>query len=374
MILPELPIPYICDNDSKKQGKKLLGIDIKHPRLLASENSDQIIVLITIYDQQPSTAIVLQLLNDYGISDILLHRAMMQPEAGSKLPANVFGEAFHIDTADRDTLSKIAILLNMVEADGLSKELLSAVIAARLQKKSLDRDYIFNSDNRTSHNAGYFSCELFDSLYDNESIVLGGLENSDDIRHFYNILGSRLKKVYAFEASKKEYEHIKIDLDYMQVMDYNEKLIRPINEITDIRLFPYALLDKHSTMYFSDGVVSSAIESSATDSSVIKSGTEITCVSIDDTVDANEPITLIKLDIEGSELAALQGAAKTILKNKPRLLVCLYHRPDDLWEIPFFIKTLCPEYDLYIRPHHGMTTVLELHAIVKSVPGEEQCP
>ena len=57
------------------------------------------------------------------------------------------------------------------------------------------------------------------------------------------------------------------------------------------------------------------------------------------------------MDIEGSELEALRGAREVIRRDKPRLGICVYHRPEDILEIPMFIKELVPEYKLYIRHH-----------------------
>jgi hypothetical protein len=59
------------------------------------------------------------------------------------------------------------------------------------------------------------------------------------------------------------------------------------------------------------------------------------------------------LDIEGSELKALQGMAQIIKRDKPKLAISLYHKTEDLWTLPLFIKSLVPEYKLFVR-HHGM--------------------
>ena len=75
---------------------------------------------------------------------------------------------------------------------------------------------------------------------------------------------------------------------------------------------------------------------------------EIDCISIDELTDGN-PVTFIKMDIEGAEMEALKGAKETIQRYKPKLAICVYHKPDDLFEIPILIKELNPEYRLYLR-------------------------
>lgn len=61
--------------------------------------------------------------------------------------------------------------------------------------------------------------------------------------------------------------------------------------------------------------------------------------------------TFLKMDIEGSELNALKGAAETIKKWKPRLAICIYHKPEDIIEIPLYVKKLVPEYKLKMRQY-----------------------
>jgi len=70
--------------------------------------------------------------------------------------------------------------------------------------------------------------------------------------------------------------------------------------------------------------------------------------------------TYIKLDIEGAEKAALEGAVKTISRHAPKLAVCVYHKPADLWELPLYIREIYPAGKMYLRSHgeNGFETVL----------------
>jgi FkbM family methyltransferase len=57
----------------------------------------------------------------------------------------------------------------------------------------------------------------------------------------------------------------------------------------------------------------------------------------------------IKLDVEGFELEALRGAIDTIRAYRPELAVCVYHKNDDVFEIPQMIKSILPEYKCILR-------------------------
>lgn len=67
-----------------------------------------------------------------------------------------------------------------------------------------------------------------------------------------------------------------------------------------------------------------------------------------------EPVTLLKMDVEGFELRALQGAKGLIQANKPLLAICGYHRQEDLWEIPLYMKSLLPDHQIYLRNYLGI--------------------
>ncbi len=60
-------------------------------------------------------------------------------------------------------------------------------------------------------------------------------------------------------------------------------------------------------------------------------------------------VDYIKYDVEGSELQAIMGSAKTIKKYSPDLCVSLYHRSEDIFFLPALIQHLNPEYKFYLR-------------------------
>ncbi|MBQ4325215.1 MAG: FkbM family methyltransferase [Clostridia bacterium] len=62
----------------------------------------------------------------------------------------------------------------------------------------------------------------------------------------------------------------------------------------------------------------------------------------------------IKYDVEGAERQALLGSALTVSRARPRLLVSLYHRTEDLWVLPCLVEKMCPAYDFYVRRVAGV--------------------
>jgi hypothetical protein len=65
--------------------------------------------------------------------------------------------------------------------------------------------------------------------------------------------------------------------------------------------------------------------------------------------------TLIKMDIEGAEMDALQGARQFIRIHRPALALSAYHTPAHLWEIPLWVAQFAIEnglhYTYYLRSH-----------------------
>ncbi len=90
--------------------------------------------------------------------------------------------------------------------------------------------------------------------------------------------------------------------------------------------------------------------------------TTIQCASIDEALPSFKP-TLIKMDIEGAELPALLGAARTIQAYRPGLAICLYHEPAHLWQIPLLVNSWRLDYRFYLRCHCHNGFDLVLYAI-----------
>lgn len=82
--------------------------------------------------------------------------------------------------------------------------------------------------------------------------------------------------------------------------------------------------------------------------------TTVPVTSLDEAV--NGEVTFIKLDIEGAEYEALLGAKRIISKFKPKLAVSVYHKREDIWELPELILKINPQYKLFLR-HYSLDHV-----------------
>ena len=71
----------------------------------------------------------------------------------------------------------------------------------------------------------------------------------------------------------------------------------------------------------------------------------------------NEKIDYIKLDIEGAEQDAIEGAKYIIKKYKPILAICIYHKAEDWYKIPELVLKIESNYDIFLR--HYMEGIYE---------------
>lgn len=77
-----------------------------------------------------------------------------------------------------------------------------------------------------------------------------------------------------------------------------------------------------------------------------------------------DKVDLIKMDIEGAEMEALEGAARVIAEHKPQLAICLYHKKEHLIDIPLYLKKLNPGYRFRLGHYNADHTETVLYALV----------
>jgi len=179
----------------------------------------------------------------------------------------------------------------------------------------------------------YFPLELF-SLCHDERVVDCGAFTGDTFLEFLKLSGGEFGSYDAFELSDK---------NYMSMSENIERFPGSISQ--KVRLHNAGVGAASGAATFNEAGSMSRIGEGA--------GETVKMVALDDVIYEYKP-TLIKMDIEGSEMEALEGAQKIIKNHKPILSICLYHKPQDLINIPLLIKKSYPDYSLYVRKYSGL--------------------
>ena len=139
----------------------------------------------------------------------------------------------------------------------------------------------------------------------------------------------RLKKIIAFEPDPDSLKLLKKYADDKGIADKTVTL-------------PYALgAENKEIRYTKLGAVSHRSDD----------GNEILQQKVFDELPQMEIVgdAMIKMDIEGAELSALQGMKRFIQSAQPYLAICLYHKVEDLYDVPHYIKSICADYRLVLR-------------------------
>jgi FkbM family methyltransferase len=171
----------------------------------------------------------------------------------------------------------------------------------------------------------YFPNDVF-KLGSNEVFVDCGAYDGDTIAEFRRITGDEFGGIVAFEPDPQNFEALK----------------SAINGVAGITLYPYATGSRRETVRFAISGTASKISSTGT--------CEVEVVTLDEVLQNLEP-TYMKLDIEGSEPATLEGGSKLIARHRPKMAVCLYHAPDHLWSIPLRLNELLPDSRFTLRTY-----------------------
>lgn len=206
----------------------------------------------------------------------------------------------------------------------------------------------FDSISEPITQESYFPETLF-NLMPNEKFVDCGAYDGITIKNFLRIQNYFTGKIVAYEPDPANYGLLK---QYVSNLNESDK--------RNILCLPFAVGAKREKVHFN---ATSTMGSSISEKGLL----EVECVTLDENLTENHIVpTYIKMDIEGGELDALNGASSIIKKEMPILAICLYHRYDDLWRIPLFINSLTNEYRLFLRPHEIEGWQLMCYAVPKS--------
>lgn len=201
-----------------------------------------------------------------------------------------------------------------------------------------------------------FTLPYIDNInLNNKSIIIeGGVEDGSDSVNFYNSFKEANIKIYGFEPF----------IEVFNASQNNSFLIEK-----GIEVYPWALWNINEDLSFNKNelsTVSSCINRNEVCTNITKNESIVRGIKIDSFVEEYniETVSLIKLDIEGAEVEALNGAAKTIEKYLPQLAISIYHKKEHLYEIPEFILRINPNYKFKLGFYSPTFIDAVLYAII----------
>ncbi len=146
----------------------------------------------------------------------------------------------------------------------------------------------------------------------------------DSVMEYVNTFGE-YKKIYAYEITPETFLTLQ----------------KNVGGLRDIELRRKGVSKKNGIMYIegSGGAAGNQIADSG--------DVEVEVVALDE--DIEEPVSVIKMDIEGAEKDAILGARRHIAEERPKLLISAYHLPGDIFDIPVLINEIRDDYKFYLR-------------------------
>lgn len=217
-------------------------------------------------------------------------------------------------------------------ADAASRTCLERVLAFRLGQ---DLPYASERDAQ----AQYFNPLTLTALQGRSLRYLdGGAFDGDSLRQLMAL--AAVEQAWLFEPDPGNHT----------------QLCRRVRELkVQAHCLPLGLSDRCALLRFNAGQGAGA--------HVGEDGADCIVACTVDAVLGGAALDLIKLDIEGAEAQALQGASDTLRAHAPVLAVSAYHRPEDLWQLPDLLADLCPQHRHYLRQHACNSFDLVLYAV-----------
>lgn len=159
-------------------------------------------------------------------------------------------------------------------------------------------------------------------LGENEQIIDLGAYDGDTISEFCRATDNKYAHITALEPDAKSFK----------------KLVKNTEGMENITLINKGAWNKKDTLIFS--------ENAGRNSRLSDKGKSVEVTDIDS---LDIPASFIKMDIEGSEMRALEGMERTIKQYLPKLYICAYHRNEDLFSLPLKVISLDNNYKIYFR-------------------------
>jgi FkbM family methyltransferase len=179
--------------------------------------------------------------------------------------------------------------------------------------------------------ANYFPSDVSLSLPPDTTFVDCGAYDGDTIKFFLEQQGGQFREIFAFEPD---------ELNCQKLHQYLSTL--EAEAAQRIHIYNAGVGSRRTKMGFHQTGNMSAAFSHEGES-------EVDVLPLQEIVRVNGEFVFLKLDVEGAEWEALKGAERLLAQARPLLAISVYHRPDDLWQLPLYIESLGLGYGLFLR-------------------------
>ncbi|MCD8355422.1 MAG: FkbM family methyltransferase [Clostridia bacterium] len=214
-------------------------------------------------------------------------------------------------------------------ADDHSREVFAATVNFKLSGRlHWLRDY---TDSRNTAFVQYLK------PHGQEHFVDLGAYNGDTIRELLGYTDGQYASITALEPDRKTFKKLK---KYVEQAGLDR-----------IQLVNAGAWDKPGEMLFAgkagrNSVLTPVMHEISHDRHTVSIPVE----SVDHVLHGT-PCTMLKLDVEGAERMALEGARNTIQTYRPKISLSAYHRSEDLYELPLLLYDMCPDVKIGMLHH-----------------------
>lgn len=191
------------------------------------------------------------------------------------------------------------------------------------------------------HSDQYFQNNLI-RFTENSVLVDCGAYTGDTMQDFLR-RGLPFRKYIAYELNRRNYEKLQNNMN-----DARE------GETGELIAYNCGVGERNEQIYYDDVVSASSVSSTGIPGEIVRMSDHL----------RDEAVSFIKMDIEGAEMGALRGAEELIRRRRPDLAICVYHSISDLYEIPLYIHSIVPEYQLYLRHHTPVFCETVCYAVI----------
>lgn len=327
----------IIDSDSELWGMRFESLEIYSPtHLYALSPETHVVLLVSGTGNFYSVTRLIKMVDDFSVFYF-----------------NTISDKFfnYFSNQLYENLEKVYKIEKMLSDDD-SKKIYREVIRRRIMGATGEFASLKRDDNPQ-----YIFPPMFKDLSDNEVFLDCGAYVGDSVEKFVKAFGNHVKKIYSFECFEENCKKLQEVGKEQKKNGWKGDLI----------IAPYAVSDLNEQMVFHDigmpegGYLPETRLTLQYNEKLAPVNTlKVEVRKLDDFVPQGEKITLIKMDIEGSEYAALKGAERIIRTYEPRLAISIYHNPSDYWRICELIHSFSVNYKFAVRHHqkNHLDTVL----------------